>query len=601
MSKTRGGAVAPWCCALTLLIHSAAGLGAQAQPLGTFRWQLQPFCNVLTLSVRQDGTVYTLDGTDDQCGAAQRSGVVGAAFLNPDGSLGFSLSSLTAPGAAPVVLHARVSLATVSGTWSDSAGNGGTFLFTQSPSAGGSPRPVPANGIRPGSITAGQLAPGAVGAAQIAPGAITAAQIALGAITSTHIASGAITTAQLADGAITAGKIAPGVLPAPVAGSCPAGHYLRGILANGAVACEPLSAPPTTLVVDDIADQVGAVAAMVLRADGRPVIVHHSNTAQFLRLTRCGDRFCTAGNVSQFISGAAPGNYRPSIAIGLNGHPVIAHFDEAASALRVTACGDADCDTWSSVLADDPATREVGRQTSIVVPPDGRPLISYHDTTVNRLRVTKCGTPSCSAGNVSTTLDAGTFSEGMTALAIGADGRPIVARSGFTFLRVTKCGNDACTAGNVSTTVDTAGFQIGITPSLVIGAGGRPLIAHRSSDVSVNTLRLTVCGDGACAAGNVTRVLDAVSSVGLGLSMALGSDGFPVVSHVKQDSGEVRVTSCASTDCSAGVVTVPVAGSAGTFGRLTSIGIGVDGLPIIAFGDSANDLRVTRCGSPGCR
>lgn len=42
---------------------------ATAQPLGTFRWQLQPYCNVLTLNVVQGG-VYTLDGTDDRCGAS---------------------------------------------------------------------------------------------------------------------------------------------------------------------------------------------------------------------------------------------------------------------------------------------------------------------------------------------------------------------------------------------------------------------------------------------------------------------------------------------------------------------------------------------------
>ncbi|MEZ5419227.1 MAG: hypothetical protein R2708_18075 [Vicinamibacterales bacterium] len=94
-----------------------------------------------------------------------------------------------------------------------------------------------------------------------------------------------------------------------------------------------------------------------------------------------------------------------------------------------------------------------------MVPPDGRPLISYHDTTVNRLR-DQVRHPELSAGNVSTTLDAGTFSEGMTALAIGADGRRSSPAAASPLLRVTKCGNDARTAGNVSTTVDTAGFQI---------------------------------------------------------------------------------------------------------------------------------------------
>ena len=40
---------------------------AQAQPLGTFTWQLQPFCNVVTVNLTQQGAVYTMDGFDDQC------------------------------------------------------------------------------------------------------------------------------------------------------------------------------------------------------------------------------------------------------------------------------------------------------------------------------------------------------------------------------------------------------------------------------------------------------------------------------------------------------------------------------------------------------
>lgn len=35
----------------------------EAQSLGTFRWQLQPFCNVVTVIVTQQGAVYTTDGT----------------------------------------------------------------------------------------------------------------------------------------------------------------------------------------------------------------------------------------------------------------------------------------------------------------------------------------------------------------------------------------------------------------------------------------------------------------------------------------------------------------------------------------------------------
>lgn len=46
---------------------------ASAQPLGTFTWQLQPFCNVVTLQVTQQGALYTAEGFDE-ISAAPRSG-----------------------------------------------------------------------------------------------------------------------------------------------------------------------------------------------------------------------------------------------------------------------------------------------------------------------------------------------------------------------------------------------------------------------------------------------------------------------------------------------------------------------------------------------
>lgn len=134
---------------LTVFVVSIAALlgaaDALAQPLGTFSWQLQPFCNVVTAVVTQNGGVYTVDGYDNQCGAAQRAPLVGMATPNPDGSIGFGLHVVTVPGGRGVQIDARISLATLSGSWSDSAGNSGTFAFGAS--TGGSPRPPSGSSI----------------------------------------------------------------------------------------------------------------------------------------------------------------------------------------------------------------------------------------------------------------------------------------------------------------------------------------------------------------------------------------------------------------------------------------------------------------------
>ncbi len=155
-----------WCLALAFIGAPAAEVAAQ--PLGTFRWQLQPYCNHVTVNITgQAGSVFALDGFDDQCGDAQRASVVGTAFLNPDGTVGIGLNTVLSPGGASVHVEARVSLATLAGPWRDSAGNSGTFVFTPLGGSGGTPRPVAPNGLPPGSVTALQLAPGNVGAAQI--------------------------------------------------------------------------------------------------------------------------------------------------------------------------------------------------------------------------------------------------------------------------------------------------------------------------------------------------------------------------------------------------------------------------------------------------
>ncbi len=200
-----------------MLLGTASEGFSQPQIVGTFRWQLTPFCNIVGVTVTLTGGVYTLDGFDDQCGAGQRASIVGTAFLNPDGTAGLGLTTVLAPGGTPVHVDARINIGTLSGPWRDSAGNSGTFVFTPGAGTGGPPRTVPINGIAPGSITAAQLAPGAVGT----------------------------------------GQIDPNQVQTRVTGVCPVGQYLRGIAPNGSVVCEPLLTPNSSVTADTTANGVG--------------------------------------------------------------------------------------------------------------------------------------------------------------------------------------------------------------------------------------------------------------------------------------------------------------------------------------------------------
>lgn len=173
------------------LVALVAGVGsipsASAQSMGTFRWQLQPYCNLISVTVVQQGGQYQLDGTDNQCGAPHAASVRGLAFFNPNGTIGFGLTIVTAPGGTPVHVDATIDMS-LNGTWRDSAGNSGTFTFTPGGVVPGlPPRPLPSGGLAPGSVTT----------VQIAPAAVTNAQIAVNAVTGANVADGSLTTADL--------------------------------------------------------------------------------------------------------------------------------------------------------------------------------------------------------------------------------------------------------------------------------------------------------------------------------------------------------------------------------------------------------------------
>jgi hypothetical protein len=146
-----------------LLAVAASALMAntvQAQRLGAFQWQLQPYCNVVTVEVTMVGGVYGLDGSDDQCGTERRAAVIGTAVLAADGTVSMGLVGVTAPGGSVVGTQATISLASLSGTWRDGTGASGPFVPVSGGPRAGTPRPRLASG-RP--ITVAQVGGGLAG------------------------------------------------------------------------------------------------------------------------------------------------------------------------------------------------------------------------------------------------------------------------------------------------------------------------------------------------------------------------------------------------------------------------------------------------------
>lgn len=134
--------------ALILVATLAFPSIAFAQPVGTFRWQLDPFCNVVTFNIaQQDGDIYTVDGFDDQCGAGPEAPALGTATVNADGTLAIGFHLVSSPDATPAhvlaLLPKPLKGGVMGGKWRDSAGHVGKFVpFSSSSPAPGTPRPA---------------------------------------------------------------------------------------------------------------------------------------------------------------------------------------------------------------------------------------------------------------------------------------------------------------------------------------------------------------------------------------------------------------------------------------------------------------------------
>jgi len=266
-----------------------------------------------------------------------------------------------------------------------------------------------------------------------------------------------------------------------------AGYYTPAISAGQGLA--PTRRSLTTI---DSAGNTGVFTSIAIGVDGNPIISYWDLTAGDLRVAKCANPACTGAATLTTIDSANNTGLNPSIAIGVDGNPIISYWDLTAGDLRVAKCANPAC-TGSATITTIDSTGDTGQDTSIAIGVDGNPIISYYDATAEDLRVAKCANPACTAATP-VTVDS-TFTAGLaTSIAIGVDGNPIISyNDGVGDLRVAKCANPACTAGTATlTTVDTGQYT-----SIAIGVDGNPIISYY--DFTTDDLRVAQCDNWFCA------------------------------------------------------------------------------------------------------
>ncbi|GAI12222.1 unnamed protein product, partial [marine sediment metagenome] len=202
------------------------------------------------------------------------------------------------------------------------------------------------------------------------------------------------------------------------------------------------------------------------------------------------------------------------------------------------------------------------------------------------------GAPSSNSGATTsdwnaTTVDAGGNVGEYPSIAIGTDGYPVISyyNASTIALMVAKCNNADCTA--VSTTTLDSGGDVGQYTSIAIGTDGYPVISYY--DNTLRALKVYHCTTTDCSGGNAYIVDDPDNYVGKVTSIAIGTDGYPVISYLDSSAKDLKVFHCTSTDCSGGeAYTVATVGTTFIYVDQTSIAIGNDGYPVISYSNSVD-------------
>jgi hypothetical protein len=235
-----------------------------------------------------------------------------------------------------------------------------------------------------------------------------------------------------------------------------------------------------------------------------------------------------------------------------------------------------------------------GDFTSIAIGADGLALISQEDVNTRALTVTHCSNVTCSSATTST-IDASMFMGNFTSLSIGSDGLGLISYYDYTNqnLKVAHCSNVVCTSATL-TTIDSAG-DVGNNSSLTIGADGLGLIVYQ--DNTVHTLKAAHCSNVACTSATTT-IVDGSGAPSF-TSVTLGVDGLPLIAYTGS-ALVMKVAHCANPLCSSANLTT--IGSP-YYGQWMSIAIGSDGLGLISYvgsGDGYQHLKVVHCSDIVC-
>jgi len=442
------------------------------------------------------------------------------------------------------------------------------------------------SGLGSGSVSRVDTGPGLTGGPITSTGTVAVAPLG---ITGELLAGNSVSSPKIIDGSVKSIDVDLSEVQARINVSCSVGQVITSIAEDGTTTCTDLQLP-ATLVHET--SETYSYHAVVALADGRG-LAFGGRSAGGIRAIRCARAPCAG---VPLVSSPNPFGSTGLISavLGSDGRARVAYMS-GGNSVRLAVCSDQACTSFSS-------DEVVDIRPAIVVTPNGLALRSGDLPTIvartqeanSNLRVITCSDTTCSTPATVTTP---IFQQAVTpAVAIRANDLPVIAY-GPGALYVASCGDVQCNSVSNALLVDdpTPGASDGFYASIAVGSDGYPIATHLNT--FNGEVRYVRCADPECvAATGVT--LDGIGpdTVGNAPDMTLGPNGTPVMTY-RVDPNRVRVLLCSTLSCTDTQRSDVMLDSSTS--EFSSIAVTSTGLPIISY-ISTTTLKIASCARPTC-